>query len=90
MPARPFEIRYPDGDFEIAYTRRPFPTVGQTIRRKNRVWEVTHREDRDADGGDAVFVYVEPAGAPGGDGRHSAVDPSGEPRRSDRSDGLQG
>ena len=29
MPARPFEIRYPDGDFEIAYTRRPSPTVGR-------------------------------------------------------------
>ena len=51
MPARQFEIRYPDGDFEIAYTQRPFPTVGETIQRKNRVWEVTRREDRDAQGG---------------------------------------
>ena len=64
MPARPFEIRYPDGDFEIAYTRRPSPTVGQTIQRKNRVWDVIRREDRHADGADAVFVYVEPAGTP--------------------------
>ena len=89
MPARPFEIRYPDGDFEIAYTRRPSPTVGQTIQRKNRVWDVIRRDDRDADGADAVFVYVEPARTPGGDDRHSAGDPSRDRRRRDRRDGLQ-
>ena len=54
MPARPFEIRYPDGDFESAYTRRPSPTVGQKIQRKNRVWDVIRREDRHADGASAT------------------------------------
>lgn len=75
MPARPFEIRYPDGDYEIAYTGRPIPIVGETILRKNQVWEVTRREDRDAEGGDAVFVYVERAETRPGDDRDSAGDP---------------
>jgi len=75
MPARPFEIRYPDGDFEIDYTRRPLPAVGETIQRENRVWEVTRREDRDAEGGGAVFVYVEPAETPRGEDRSAAGDP---------------
>ena len=56
MPARQFEIRYPDGDYEVNSTSLTFPAVGQTLVRKGVVWRVTRTQ-----GSDPVFVYVEPA-----------------------------
>jgi hypothetical protein len=42
IPGRSFEIRFPDGDFEIdAGTRRPPPDVGDTLRRRGKLWKVT-------------------------------------------------
>jgi len=47
MPGRSFEIRFPDGDFEIdAGTQRPPPDVGDTLRRRGKLWRVTARSDR--------------------------------------------
>jgi hypothetical protein len=47
IPGRSFEIRFPDGDFEIdAGTRRPPPDVGDTLRRRGKLWKVTARSDR--------------------------------------------
>jgi hypothetical protein len=36
-----FEIRYPDGDFEFDVTEHGLPSIGETIRRKHRLWRVT-------------------------------------------------
>jgi hypothetical protein len=42
VPGRSFEIRYPNGDFEIdAGTQRPPPGVGDTIHRQGKTWKVT-------------------------------------------------
>jgi hypothetical protein len=46
IPGRSFEIRFPDGDFEIdAGTQRPPPDVGDTLRRRDKLWKVTARSD---------------------------------------------
>jgi hypothetical protein len=48
MPGSVFEIRYPNGDFEMAASRQlPRPVVGDTLRRKGQLWKVvsaTHQE----------------------------------------------
>lgn len=55
MPGRSFEVRYPDGDFEIdASQNQPPPAVGATIRRKGQLWRVTARTD-----GKPVVLRVE-------------------------------
>src|SRR6188768_3279841 len=42
MRSEVFEIRYPDGDFEIAATQvHSLPVVGDQFRRKDRLWRVT-------------------------------------------------
>jgi len=47
IPGRSFEIRFPDGDFEIdAGTQRPPPDVGDALRRRGKLWKVTARNDR--------------------------------------------
>jgi hypothetical protein len=39
MPGRLFEIRYPNGDFEMsAFTQQPPPEIGETLRRKGKLW----------------------------------------------------
>lgn len=46
MPGRLFEIRYPDNYFEFdARTGAPPPKVGDTLRRRGRLWKVTSRTD---------------------------------------------
>jgi hypothetical protein len=46
MPGRSFEIRFPNGDFEVdASGQRPPPEVGETIRRNGKLWKVTARRD---------------------------------------------
>jgi hypothetical protein len=57
MPGRSFEVIYPSGDFEIDASRQhPPPKVGDTIRRKGKLWRVTATTD-----GKPVVVRVEPA-----------------------------
>jgi hypothetical protein len=44
MPGRLFEIRYPDGDFEIdAFTQQPPPSIGETLRRRGKLWRVVSK-----------------------------------------------
>ena len=58
MRSEVFEIRYPDGDFEIAATQIDrLPVAGDRIRRKDRLWQVTYTEGRRP-----VLVHVELAG----------------------------
>jgi hypothetical protein len=59
-----FEIRYPDGDFEVDYTVRS-PVVGDTIWRKGRPWKVTHMTS-----GWPVVAYVELAADRAGELEH--------------------
>jgi hypothetical protein len=54
MPGRTFEIRYPNGDFEIDAGQYPPPAVGDRIRRKGQLWRVTA-----ATNGKPVVVHVE-------------------------------
>jgi hypothetical protein len=55
MRSEVFEIRYPDGDFEIAATQvHSLPVVGDQFRRKDRLWRVTHTQGRRP-----VLVHVE-------------------------------
>ena len=55
MPGRSFEIIYPNGDFEIdAAGQHAPPTVGDTIRRRGKLWRVTATTD-----GKPVIVRVE-------------------------------
>lgn len=49
-----FEIRYPDGDYEIVAAERSPPAVGETIRHKGQLWKVTATTD-----GGSVVVHVE-------------------------------
>ena len=41
IPARAFVIRYPNGDFEYDFTRKPVPLVGDTPFRKQHLWRVS-------------------------------------------------
>jgi hypothetical protein len=59
MPGRSFEIRFPNGDFEIDAAEYPPPTVGDTIRRRGQFWRVTARSR-----GAPIVVRVEPAPDP--------------------------
>jgi hypothetical protein len=55
MRSEVFEIRYPDGDFEIAATQiHPLPVAGDRLWRKDRLWQVTYTEGRRP-----VLVHVE-------------------------------
>jgi len=46
MPGRSFEIRFPDGTFEIgASNEHPPPEIGDTIRRRGELWRVTARRN---------------------------------------------
>jgi hypothetical protein len=56
MRSEVFEIRYPDGDFEMAATQiHGVPVAGDRFRRKNRLWQVTYTEGRRP-----VLIHVEP------------------------------
>ncbi len=56
MPGRSFEIRFPDGTFEVdANNQHPPPKVGDTIRRVGQLWRVIDRRD-----GTPVVVRVAP------------------------------
>jgi hypothetical protein len=58
MRSEVFEIRYPDGDFEIAATQiRRLPIAGDRLWRKDRLWQVTYTE-----GLRPVLVHVELVG----------------------------
>jgi hypothetical protein len=68
MRTEVFEIRYPDGDFEVAATQgHRVPAAGDRLRRKGRVWRVTHTE-----GSSPVLVYVERSGRSSGTGARSS------------------
>ena len=55
MPRRLFEIRYPDNYFEFdARTEAPPPGVGQTLRRRGKLWKVKSRTH-----GTPIIVRVE-------------------------------
>ena len=41
MPATAFVIRFPNGDYEYDFTRKPIPTVGETMRKQGLLWSVT-------------------------------------------------
>ena len=44
MPGRLFEIRYPNGDFEMnAFTQKPPPKIGETLRRRGKLWRVVSK-----------------------------------------------
>jgi hypothetical protein len=61
VPGRLYEIRFPDGAFEVdASLQHPPPAVGDTIRRKGRVWKVVSATTDGA----PVVVKVEPAEQP--------------------------
>ena len=46
MPGRAFEIRFPNGDYEIdASGQHPPPNVGDVIRRNGELWRVMARSD---------------------------------------------
>jgi len=58
MQSEVFEIRYPDGDFEIAATQmHRLPVAGDQLRRKDRLWRVVRTEGRRP-----VLVHVELVG----------------------------
>jgi hypothetical protein len=58
LPGTFFEIRYPNGDFEIdGASQSPPPLVGEMIRRRGKLWRVTGRFKR----GTLPVVRVEPA-----------------------------
>ena len=60
VPGRSFEIRFPDGSFEIdASGQHPPPGVGEKIRRSGRKWRVIARTD-----GQPVILDVEDAEEP--------------------------
>jgi len=70
MRSEVFEIRYPDGDFEIAATQIDrLPVAGDRIRRKDRLWQVTYTEGRRP-----VLVHVELAGDQSTGQRHGSRD----------------
>ena len=56
MPGRLFEIRYPNGDFEMsAFTQQRPPEIGETLRRRGKLWRVVSKTN------DEPFVMrVEP------------------------------
>jgi hypothetical protein len=74
MRSEVFEIRYPDGDFEIAATQiHRLPAAGDRFRRKDRLWQVTRTEGRRP-----VLIHVELVGdqspkGPAGE-RHESLD----------------
>jgi hypothetical protein len=45
MQDRSYEIRFPDGTFEVHVSQRPPPEVGDMIRRNGKVWRVKARRD---------------------------------------------
>lgn len=45
MLGRIFTVRYPNGDFEIDASQDPPPSLGDTIRRKGKLWRVTATTD---------------------------------------------
>ena len=58
MPGRAYEIRFPNGSFEVdAAQRHAPPAVGDTLRRSGRWWKVIATT---ANGGSPIVVYVEP------------------------------
>jgi hypothetical protein len=74
MGSEVFEIRYPDGDFEIAATQvHGLPVAGDQFRRKDRLWRVTHTQGRRP-----VLVHVELVEHRPGNGaaeRYESLDP---------------
>jgi len=46
VPGRIYEVRFPNGDFELdAGSQNPPPSVGDTIRRRGQLWTVTERSE---------------------------------------------
>ena len=44
MPGRLFEIRFPNGDFEMdAFTQQAPPAIGETLRRRGKLWRVVSK-----------------------------------------------
>jgi hypothetical protein len=44
MPGRLYEIRFPNGDFEMdAFTEKPPPEIGETLHRRGEQWKVVSK-----------------------------------------------
>ena len=57
MPGRLFEIRYPNGDFEMsAFTEQRPPEIGETLRRRGKLWRVVSKTNYEP-----FVLRVEPA-----------------------------
>lgn len=57
-PGRAYEIRFPNGDFEVdAAQKHAPPVVGDTLRRAGRLWKVTATTA--ANGGAPRVVHVQ-------------------------------
>jgi acyl dehydratase len=55
MPGRLFEIRFPNGDFEVDASRQKAPpAIGETLRLRGKLWRVAERRE-----GPPVTVRVE-------------------------------
>ncbi len=70
MPGRLYEIRFPNGDFEIdAFTQKPPPEIGETLHRRGELWRVVSKSS------EAPFVVqVEPVADLGKASGSSALD----------------
>jgi hypothetical protein len=67
-------IRFPDGDYEYDLTRREFPAIGDTLRRRGSFWSVTRVTD-----GDVLTVHVGPTDVRAGGERDPMAPPSASP-----------
>ncbi len=48
MPGCLFEIRYPNGDFEMsAFTQQRPPEIGETLRRRGKLWKVVSKTNHE-------------------------------------------
>ena len=59
VPAGAFVIRFPDGDYEYDMTRRPVPSVGDTLLKRGLLWSVEQVRQ-----GEPVTIHVAPVNAP--------------------------
>jgi hypothetical protein len=56
-----YEIRFPNGEFEIAYTQKHPPDIGDTLQRRGELWRVVSKTIKAP-----LALRVEPAEEPGG------------------------
>ena len=72
MPATALVIRFPDGDYEYDVTRRPVPSVGDTLLKTGLLWSVEQVTQ-----GERVTVHLAPVNAPESKERPVATDTPG-------------